>query len=218
MYKPNTNTMGCCGFSQQHSENRPISLYGVVDSEEESKEFLACCAEQVKRMHPKYKYGLPSYWSFKHPDVNRWYVSYQVPCRTETEYKDSEVLEKELVYNKTNDSFSIKRIYKDPSPLNKYQRNSLFEEDNDVSYLQGFGTSFPYFLEKERMIQKGRVVACTLYALTDLGTKDILNHIKTERDVLFDVKWHNPFYPVIGKVVCDDNDYHTLHTFFYRMS
>lgn len=218
MYKRNANQMGCCGFSPSHEEDRPISLFGVVDSEEESKDFLARCAEQAKRMHPKYPYGSPFYWSFKHPDVNRWYVSYQVPCQTGSEYKDSEIVNKKLVYTKSNDTFKIEKVYKDPSPLDVYRNPSLLEYDEYVSYLQAFGDISSYFFEREKQMKKGCVVACTLHNLATSGSQAILKHITTKREVLHDVKWHNPFYEVVGEKLCDDNDHHTLHTFFYRMS
>ena len=218
-YLKNYNNMGCCGFNPTHSQNTPISLYGIVDSEEEKDLFLARCKEQLLLLHPKYEKGLPVYWAFKHPDVNKWYVSYQVPCNEGVIYKDGEILAKQLKYNKPSDYYTLHKTYKEPSPLDVYMDTEDFEvgKDKDVFYVYHFGIYLADFLFKEKLAKKGQVCACTLYALSRPSTQEILTHIKRSREVLFDVKWHNPYYTLTGKELVD-TDVHTLHTFFYRMS
>ncbi len=220
MYKRNLNTMGCCGLNMDHMPNEAVSLFGVVDTEEESKEFISRCEQQLTFLHPEYPHGKPVFWSWKHPDIDRWYVSYQLPCKTTKNYKDSEVLDKKLKYQQDLGGYTVEKNFKQNHPLNVYLNSPFFDRDDDyyVNYVSGFGCYFETFKSNEaRHKNRNNVFACTLHWNANNDVQKIKQFLKKERNILFDVQWHNPFYPMKGSILDPETDGHVLHTFFYKV-
>lgn len=213
MFREMFSNFGCCGYSWNFKDE-PISLFGTVDSKEEAEAFVKACEEAVSRIHPKYPYPKPVYWTFKIPDNDIYIVSYQVSNNTHNLYTPREYSKKTLVFDISYDTYKLEKILVSPQLIDKYKKPEK-RLPPFINKISSFFTDFETFKAIVSDRRQFPLSLCVFHHLYHPQTKAMIDLLKTKYEILFEQMWHNPCYEMPGKEL-DIKDRHTLLTVIFK--
>lgn len=127
MMRAFANSFGCCGVNWNSQKQFPVTLFGLVESEEEANTFIEDCKKQEKEIREDYKGLPPVYWKFKVDDKNylvfytmqdyqRWPSVYKTPQTVTEKLERCGSLEPSDV----GYGWKVVKTYANEVPLDKY--------------------------------------------------------------------------------------------------